>query len=853
MHKSYIGQQLLLAVGQESFGVNGYEFTTLVPLMTTSGERVRPEDFPNRELAWFMLSGPLEVKRARPGRLLIGTIEKSQHFGTPQPEKDHFQVRIDSAAIAGYPNFIQILQPPGAVVLKPDAILDMAEVDLPCEPMAMVLVRIGTQLIGPFKTDYEEVKEGKWRVRFKKAAVDRPVNLFDGGAIPTQTVRADVSLHDSSPARSSGVHSCVYELALWSDFTTAQQSAKTLRLSTEEEAVSRIAKEILTRAKRQELIRDLKELGEVASRTGNASPEDYALLERVVAKAEGRTSSVDALINTIVESGRFESRIEQSVLKEVGRLIEERALEINASAQEKVAEVTRDLEAKRKELERVSDDINRRRRQADGELDQELSTKRARMEKELADLETMAELVREDIERQRHQVDTALEGVIERFNNGREAVLRDFLAIQPILERVGLKGLATSSSPETEAVQTSPHKPANEQPGQGQPMEDISLPDIWARDLSIGNPLDEVLFFDRFCSHVHDNGFRYDPADLLAFHLSVKCNNFVVLGGVSGAGKSSLPRLYVDAMAGDAGMEAARYLNVDVNPSWTNPADLLGYVNLIDRRFYPGSSGMFTFLARSAMEAERKRDDAGVYIACLDEMNLAQVEHYFTGFIQALSRSAVDRHVTVFDASSLAASDPLRRWSQLPLGDHMRFVGTVNFDETTRVLSQRILDRADLITLDGRDLMDLNGTASTTRVPATGPQLRYSDMRDWISERALSKKAVALLNELQAPLQVLGCPLTSRRHAGILRFVSSATPALFRNMQGDVEALALDMQIAQRIVPQIKGLFRRDAQLALDKLDGILNAQDSAFARTRRLIGRVREIDEDRDSLWMAD
>jgi len=406
--------------------------------MTMSGESVRPEGFPNRNLVWFKLSGPLEVKRARPGRLLIGLIEESQQFGTSDPEKDHFQVRIDSASIAGYPNFIQILQPPGGAAVKPDEILDRAEVDLPCEPMAMVLVRIGTHLIGPFKTESEEVHEGKWRVRFKKAATDRPVNVFDNGAVATHAVQAEVSLDGSSPARSSDLHSCVYELALWSDFTAAQPSAKTLRLSTEEEAISRIAKEILTRAKRQELIRDLKELGDVASKTGNAAPEDYTLLERVVARAEGRTRSVEALIDVIVESGRFESLIEQSVSNEVYRRIEERALAINAEAQEKAAEYTRDLEEKRKDLERISDDIDRRRRQANTELELELSVKRTQMEQELADLEGLAEMVREDSERQREEVEGALEGVVERFANGREAVLRDFLAIEPILERVGL-------------------------------------------------------------------------------------------------------------------------------------------------------------------------------------------------------------------------------------------------------------------------------------------------------------------------------------------------------------------------------------------------------------------------------
>ena len=111
MYRNFVGQQLLLAVGQDSFEVNGNRFTTLVPIMTLNGDRVRPEEFPNRGLVWFMVSGSLDVKRAQPGRLLVGVIEHSQQFGTSSPDKDHFQVRIDSATIAGHPNFIQVLRP----------------------------------------------------------------------------------------------------------------------------------------------------------------------------------------------------------------------------------------------------------------------------------------------------------------------------------------------------------------------------------------------------------------------------------------------------------------------------------------------------------------------------------------------------------------------------------------------------------------------------------------------------------------------------------------------------------------------------------------------------------------------
>lgn len=199
--------------------------------------------------------------------------------------------------------------------------------------------------------------------------------------------------------------------------------------------------------------------------------------------------------------------------------------------------------------------------------------RRAQKEQELAELEELAKMLKEDSARQRQEMENVLEGVVERFRSGRAEVLQDFVAIAPILERVGLPGLSAPVAPGTGAA-TDPNTDANAgaalsalRPPAAEavpPMAGIRLPDSWAHDVSDGNPLGEVAFFERFCAHVHNNGFRFDLADLLAFHLSVKCNNFVVPGGVSGAGKSSLPRLYAGALAGAAGTDAARHLNVDV-------------------------------------------------------------------------------------------------------------------------------------------------------------------------------------------------------------------------------------------------------------------------------------------------
>ena len=64
-----------------------------------------------------------------------------------------------------------------------------------------------------------------------------------------------------------------------------------------------------------------------------------------------------------------------------------------------------------------------------------------------------------------------------------------------------------------------------------------------------------------FCKHVEASGFKYRRIDLASFHLSVKCSDLTVLGGLPGTGKSSLPRLYAEALAGEEGQPRAASLS----------------------------------------------------------------------------------------------------------------------------------------------------------------------------------------------------------------------------------------------------------------------------------------------------
>src|SRR5262249_10020897 len=241
-------------------------------------------------------------------------------------------------------------------------------------------------------------------------------------------------------------------------------------------------------------------------------------------------------------------------------------------------------------------------------------------------------------------------------------------------------------------------------------------------------------------------------------------------------------------------------------------------------------------------EEEKNRGaDSRLYFVCLDEMNLAQVEHYFSGFIQALERPHGMREVRCFSPEMVAPTDPFAEWPTLLLPRSLRFVGTVNFDETTRQLSQRVLDRANLIRLHPSHLLDAKDPAPTR---SSGPAVTLRNYRDWIDPSPrLDRSLGELIDKLKEPLARLGCPLNPRRVHALRKFVGSARADVCKPEQ------ALDLQIVQRVLPQVRNLFRAGAQEALEAVKKTLEASPFGFPESLQWLEEMRDTDYSADLL----
>lgn len=211
-------------------------------------------------------------------------------------------------------------------------------------------------------------------------------------------------------------------------------------------------------------------------------------------------------------------------------------------------------------------------------------------------------------------------------------------------------------------------------------------------------------------------GFIITAAELANFYLALASSPLVILAGISGTGKSRLPRLFAE-------LTQSQFFSIPVKPQWSDNSDLFGYTPSLSQDHYV--TGKFTQIILSASETPTQ-----LQMVLLDEMNLAAVEHYFSDFLSVIeTRRRREDGQIITDALPLdlpepREGDPYSRLRDLSLPSNVRVVGTANMDETTHSFSPKVLDRAFSIEFDDPDLTVF---ASDGSFDATGfPPLQQS-------------------------------------------------------------------------------------------------------------------------------
>lgn len=303
-------------------------------------------------------------------------------------------------------------------------------------------------------------------------------------------------------------------------------------------------------------------------------------------------------------------------------------------------------------------------------------------------------------------------------------------------------------------------------------------------------------------AYIEQRGFHYPSGLIENLYLSLKTKPFVILAGVSGTGKTKLVKLFAEAIGATGANH--QFTLIPVRPDWSDPSDLLGYKDL-SGVFRPGR------LAEVLVEASKPENQLKPYFICLDEMNLARVEYYFSDVLSVIETQewSGGRIITskLINRDSLGEGDQ-SVYGDLYIPDNVYLIGTVNMDETTHPFSKKVLDRANTIEFNYINLQQYPTASRQEQLKLApvvvnnqflrGEYLQLVDVYEEYTE--LVHMATERLVKINTILEEIHSHVGFRIRDSICFYMVYNKRFMLLN-----EDDAFDVQLLQKILPRVQG------------------------------------------------
>lgn len=464
------------------------------------------------------------------------------------------------------------------------------------------------------------------------------------------------------------------------------------------------------------------------------------------------------------------------------------------------AEVLRDLNAKMEELARLREELATRPTEEMRERYDTLERERAR-EKERAD------------ELEKRAAENAAEAGEAKALHIKNAELEELN--QSLKNRAELwEAAANEAQAELQRLRSAYERPAEVE----ERYKEIEMPLI-SKD-KIGKPptrdegIDELTWLQGIGNACDNYGLHFPQRILKAFHTSLKnaeWSPITILAGVSGTGKSELPRLY--AHFGGLFCET-----LAVQPNWDSQESMLGFFNSIDNKF--DAQPVLRFLAQSQKpwSDEYPGLQEALCLVLLDEMNLAHPELYFAEFLSKLEfrRGRGSKVLPKLPVKIGAGLPPY----QLPIGRNVLWTGTMNQDETTHSLSDKVLDRSTVIFFPRPITLERRVKLKSQNEKNRGPLLHKDTFLGWCTKESpftdgQVKPFKEFIEEMNGYLGVAGRAIGHRVWQSLEYYMANypdVRAALTAGGESEIKEamhIAFEDQLVQKIMPKLRGIDTR--------------------------------------------
>ena len=198
---------------------------------------------------------------------------------------------------------------------------------------------------------------------------------------------------------------------------------------------------------------------------------------------------------------------------------------------------------------------------------------------------------------------------------------------------------------------------------------------------TLANLFDLSSYVQQWMAFKSDKPFYYSLETIRIFLAGLHMSPISILQGISGTGKTSLPREFAKALVSDGyyvgvdddNQNKAPYRICAVQSGWRDNMDLMGYYNSFEHKYKE------TDFFKALYTANQPKYADTLFLIILDEMNLSRPEHYFADFLSLLEQSPSERYIGLTNTSN-EVLPALIKGGKLKIPENVRFIGTANHD-----------------------------------------------------------------------------------------------------------------------------------------------------------------------------
>lgn len=302
--------------------------------------------------------------------------------------------------------------------------------------------------------------------------------------------------------------------------------------------------------------------------------------------------------------------------------------------------------------------------------------------------------------------------------------------------------------------------------------------------------------------------FYYDIDTIRIFIAGLNMSNISILQGISGTGKTSLPREFAKAIISEAlpyrGNNAenspnAPYRICAVQSGWRDNMDLMGYYNSFEHKYKETEFFKALYLAN-----QPKYSDT-LFFIILDEMNLSRPEHYFADFLSLLEQNENERYITVNAPDEVLPKSIVQ--GKLMVPENVRFIGTANHDETTLEFAPKTYDRSNLMEMPKNQARNIGKTDDRYNVSYTWLKQQFAKAKTIHHDEYEKFKKFINTDDMRFLLADKGIGIGNRfedqAERFITTFIDTGDP---RNIDGSLSKAA-DHLITTRLLRTLKNRY----------------------------------------------